>query len=224
MSHDDYRAVIRRLTALDEEAAAHRAEAVAWHDGRVAAVDEKVAGAEEAARAAQQAFREAQREREEVDARAAGLWSDYVHRAGPPAERYGKQVPPPSVPRQREDQDADAYLQEVAAKVAYTPPARPLSGATTLVFGLFGFIGGAIGVAAHQALRWAGREAGGDWASALPVVALITLLLGPVIAAAAAKRMADRRGVPLDTSAVATVLGTGLVTAGLLYAALRQYN
>jgi hypothetical protein len=33
--------------------------------------------------------------------------------------------------------------------------------------------------------------------------------------------MADRRGVGLDAAAVATVLGTGLVTAGLLYAAFR---
>ena len=220
----EYRSVIRRLTTLDEKAAAHRAEAVAWHDGRVAAVDDKVAAAQEAARVAQQELRQAQRDLEEVDARVAGLWSEFVHDAGPRAERYGKTVPPPTVPHQREEMDAEAYLQEVAAKIKYAPPARPLSGATTIVFGLFGFIGGAVGVAAHQALRWAGREAGGDWASALPVVALIALLLGPVIAVAGAKRMADRRGVPLDASAVATVLGAGLVTAGLLYAALRQYN
>ena len=221
---DDYRAIVRRLTGLDADAAGHRAEAVAWHDSRVAAVDEKVDAAQEAVRAAQQAVREAQRELEEVDARAAGLWSDFVHRAGPPAERYGKQVPPPAPPRQREEMDADGYLQEVAAKVAYTPPARPLSGVTTIVFGFLGVVGGTVGVAAHQALRWAGEEAGGDWASALPVVALIALLLGPVIAVAGAKRMADRRGVPLDAAAVATVLGTGLVTAGLLYAVLRQHH
>jgi hypothetical protein len=221
---DEYRAVIRRLTTLDDEAAAHRAEAIAWHDERAAAVDDKVAGAQEAVRAARQAVREAQREQEEVDARVAGLWSDFVHRAGPRAERYGKTVPLPTVPHQRDELDAEGYLQEVAAKVKYTPPARPLSGATTMVFALFGFIGGAVGVAAHQTLRWAGREAGGDWASALPVVALIVMLLGPVVAVASAKRVADRRGVPLNGSAIATVLGAGLITAGLLYAVLRQSN
>jgi hypothetical protein len=223
--NDDYRAVIRRLTTLDDEAAGHRAEAVAWHDSRVAAADEKVRSAGQAVRGAQQAVRDAQREHEEVDAQAAGLWSDFVHRVGPAAERFGTQVPEATIPRQRSELDAEHYLQEVATKVAYTPPARPLTGATTIVFGLFGFIGGAVGLAAYQLLRWAGRAAAttgmADWASALPVVALIVMLLGPVIAVAGAKRMADRRGVGLDAAAVATVLGTGLVTAGLLYAAFR---
>jgi hypothetical protein len=218
---EDYRAVVRRLTRLDDEAAAHRAEAVTWHDGRVAAADERIRVAEDNVRAARQAVRDAQRELEEVDARAAGLWSEFVHRVGPVAERYGKQVPPATIPRQRGELGAEDYLQEVATKVAYTPPARPLTGVTTIMFALFGFIGGAIGVAAQQSLRWAGREAGGDWASALPVVAMIAVLLGPVLAVAGAKRVADRRGVALDATAVATVLGAGLVTAALVYALLR---
>jgi len=218
---EDYRAVIRRLTRLADEAAAHRAEAAAWHDGRVAATDERVRAAEQNVRAAQQAVRDAQRNLEEIDARAAGLWSDFVHRVGPAAERYGKQVPPATIPRQRGELNAEDYLQEVATKVTYTPPARPLSGATTIVFAVFGFIGGAVGVAVRESLRWAGREAGGDWASALPVVALIALLLGPVLAVAGAKRVADRRGVPLDLGAVATVLVAGLVTAALLASVLR---
>lgn len=219
---DDYRDVIQRLTRLDNEAAAHRAEAVAWHDGRVTAADGRVRAAEQNVRAAQQAVRTAQRDLEEVDARVAGLWSDFVHRVGPTAERYGKQVPPPTIPRQRDGASAEDYLQEVATKVTYTPPARPLTGATTIVFTLFGFIGGTIGVAAYQLLRWAGRAAGGDWASALPVVALIAALLGPVAAVAGAKRVADRRGVALDAGAVATVLIAGLITAALLFNVLRQ--
>jgi hypothetical protein len=219
---DDYRAVIRRLTTLDQEAAAHRAEAVAWHDGRVAAADDKVRSAEDSVRAAQHAVRDAQQALEEVDARAAGLWSDFVHRVGPPAERFGRTVPAPAVPRQRDDRDAEDYLRDVATKVAYTPPARPLTRATTIMFGLFGFIGGILGVVAYQLLRWAGEEAGGDWASGLPVVALIAMLLGPIVAVVGAKRVADRRGVGLDTAAVATVLGTGLLTAGLLVAVLRN--
>jgi hypothetical protein len=214
-----YRDVLRHLTRLDDEAAAHRAEAVRWHDGRAAAADDAVRTAEENVRAAERAVRAAQREREAVDARAAGLWSDFVHKVGPVAERFGRTVPPATVPRQL-DREAEEYLQDVASTVAYVPPARPLTGGTKLLFVAFGFIGGAVGVAAHQLLRWAGRAAGGDWATALPVLALIVLLLGPVLAVVGAKRVADRRGTGLDATAIATVLISGLITAGLLLAAL----
>jgi hypothetical protein len=219
MSEPGYRDVLRRLTTLDEEAAAHRTEAVRWHDGRVAAADDAVRAAEENVRRADEAVRAAQRELESVDARAAGLWSDFVHKVGPVAERYGRTVPPPAVPRQR-DHDADHYLQEAATSVAYVPPARPLTGGTTALFAMFGVAGGAVGAAAHQLLRWAGHAAGGDWRTALPVLALLVMLLGPVLAVFAAKRVADRRGVGLNAPAVATVLLTGLLTAGLLYSAL----
>ncbi len=215
-----YRAVLRRLAGLDAEAAAHRAEATGWHDGRVAAADEAVRAAEDDVRTAAEAVRAARRERERIDVRAAGIWSDFVHGAGTSAERFGATLPPPAVPRQR-DRDADEYLQDAAAAVKYTPPPRPLSGATTVMFAAFGFIGGALGVAAYQVLRWAGGRAGGDWAVSLPVLALLTMLAGPVLAVVGAKRVADRRGVALDAAAVATVLVTGLVTAGLLWTAVR---
>jgi hypothetical protein len=143
-----------------------------------------------------------------------------VHDVGPSAERFGATVPPPSVPRQR-DATAEEFLQEATSKVRYVAPARPLGSAATALFAAIGLLGGAVGVAAHQALRWAGRAAGGDFAVALPVLALIAMLLGPVLAVVAAKRIADHRGVGLDAAAVATVLLTGLVTAGLLYTALR---
>jgi hypothetical protein len=215
-----YRAVLRRLAGLDAEAAEHRAEAAQWHDGRVAAADEAVRAAEQDVRAAAGAVRAAQREREAIDARAADIWSEFVHGVGPSAERFGASLPHPAVPRQR-DRDADEYLQEATATVKYTPPPRPLSSATTLMFAAFGFMGGAVGVAAYQVLRWAGREAGGDWAVSLPVLALIAMLAGPVLAVVGAKRVADRRGAALDAAAVATVLVTGLVTAVLLWTVLR---
>ena len=109
-----YRAVLRRLAGLDAEAAAHRAEAVAWHDGRVVAADEAVRAAEQDVRAAEHAVRMAEREREKVDARAAGIWADFVHQAGGTAERFGRTKPDPAIPRQR-DRDADEYLQEATA-------------------------------------------------------------------------------------------------------------
>ena len=216
---DDYRAVLRRLTSLDEEATAQRAEAEHWHDGRVAAVDAAVRAAEDDVRTAEKAVRAAQRDVESVDARAAGLWSDFVHKVGPVAERFGRTVPPPAVPGQC-DRDASHYLQEAATTVAYVPPARPLTGGTTLLFGTLGVAGGVVGAAAHQLLRSAGHAAGGDWGTALPVLALLVLLLGPVLAVLGAKLVADRRGVGLNAAAIATVLLAGFLTAGLAYAAL----
>ncbi|MCA2218776.1 hypothetical protein [Jidongwangia harbinensis] len=215
-----YRAILHRLTRLDAEAAELRAEAVEWHDDRLAAVHEAVRAAEDDVRAAADEVRRAQRDRETVDAGAADIWSRFVHDVGPSAERFGTTLPPPTVPRQR-TADAEEFLQEASNKVRYVPPARPLGSAATLLFAAFGFLGGAVGVLAYQLLRWAGREAGGDFAVALPVLALIAMLLGPVLAVVAAKRTADHRGVGLDAAAVATVLGTGLATAGVLYAVLR---
>ncbi|GAA0502403.1 hypothetical protein Ade02nite_37310 [Paractinoplanes deccanensis] len=217
----DYRSVLRRLTTLDDEAATMRAEAVHWHDERVAAAKQAIHNADEAVAEAEEEVKAAQRALEAVDARAAGLWSDYVHKVGPVAERYGRTVPPAAIPHQRSDRDADDYLDEVATKVKYTAPARPLTGGVKLLFAVFGFLGGVIGVILHQVLRENGGSATGTWKDALPVVALLVLLACPVLAVVAAKRVADRRGTGLDTSTVVTVLITGLVTAGILLAAVR---
>jgi hypothetical protein len=215
-----YRAILHRLTRLDADAAALRAEAVEWHDDRLVAVDEAVRAAEENVHLARLEVEQAQRDREAVDARAALLWSTFVHDVGSPAERFGKTLPTPTVPRQR-DAGPEEFLHEAESKVRYVAPARPLGSAAAMLFAAFGFCGGAVGVVAYQLLRWAGREAGGDFAVALPVLALIAMLLGPAFAVVAAKRTADRRGVGLDATAVATVLIAGLLTAGLLYTALR---
>lgn len=217
----DYRSVLARLTALNDRAAAHRAEAQRWYEQRCAAADAAERTAEQAARQAHEAVRAAQRDVEEVDARAARLWSDFVHRVGPAAERFGRTVPEPVVPRQRGDRGPGDYLQEVAQRLAYTAPARPLTNGTQVLFAIFGALGGAVGFGVAQALRWGGREAGGDWAVGLPVVALIVMITGPVLGVIGAKRVTDRRGVPLDASAVGVLLLGGLATVGLLSAVLR---
>ena len=177
----DYRAVLADLTALDDRAAGHRVEAQRWYADRIAAADEAERGAEEALRAAVNDVRQAQRDLEEVDARAAGLWSDFVHRVGPAAERYGRTVPAAVVPRQRDERGPHDYLREVATRLAYAPAARPLTGVGQLLLALCGAAGGVFGYAAGHGLRFAGRQAGGDWAVALPVVALIAMLLGPLL-------------------------------------------
>lgn len=208
---DEYRDVLRRLTGLDEEAAALRAEAESWHAGRVAAAAEAVRAAEENVRAAEAEVAAAQRAREDVDARANGLWSDFVHQVGArSAERFGRTLPPAAVPRQR-DRDAEEYLRDAAATVAYEPPARSAPAGTALLFAGLGAAGGALGVAGRELLRWAGRAAGGDWATALPVIGLIMLLVGPVLALIAARRLGS-----LTAANVVTLLVTALVTIGLI--------
>ncbi|MEU4623816.1 hypothetical protein AB0G04_28070 [Actinoplanes sp. NPDC023801] len=220
----DYRTVLRRLTSLDEKATGLRAEARRWYADRAAAADAAVQEAAAEMDAAQHAVRAAQRDLERVDARAAGLWSDFVHRVGPVAERFGRTLPPASIPRQRgdddQDRDAEDFLKEVENRVRYTPPARPITLGTKILFGLLGLAGGLLGVIGNLMVRRTGTAAGGDWQQAAPVVALLVLLLCPVLAVVAAKLIADRRDAPLDTSAVVTVLGTGLVTAGLLFTAV----
>ena len=216
----DYRSVVRKLTNLDDEAAAHRAEAHAWHDSRAVEADNAVRSADEQIRETQAAWRAEQRRREEVDARSAVLWAEFAHKMGRVAERFGPQAPQPAVPHQR-DRDAADYLQEAAATAAWTPAQGKPSSGVTLLYVVLGALGGALGVAAWSTLRWAGREAGGDWAAGLPVVALVVALLGPILAVVTAKRVADRRNMPLDASAVATVLIAGLIAAGLVLALAR---
>jgi hypothetical protein len=216
----DYRSVVRKLTNLDEEAAGHRTEARAWHDTRAIEADNAVRAADQRIRETHAAWQTAQREREEVDARAAVLWAEFAHRTGRLAERFGTHPPQPAVPHQR-DRRAEDYLQEAAAVAAQAPaPRKPSSGAT-LLYVVLGALGGALGVAAWSTLRWAGREAWGDWAVGLPVVALVVALLGPLLAVITAKRVADRRSLQLDPSAVATVLIASLIAAGLVLALAR---
>jgi hypothetical protein len=216
----DYRSVLRRLTTLDADAADLRAEARRWHDGRVAAADQAVREADEGLARAARAAEQAQRDLEQVDARALGLWAEYVHKVGPVAERYGRTMPAASIPRQRE-RDAEDYLEEVAAKVKYIPPKRPLNVRVKGLFALFGLVSGLIGGLVFHALRQAaGNERTGTWRDALPVVALVVLLACPVLAVVAAKKVADRRQVGLDAATVTTVLIAGLVTGGLVLAAI----
>ena len=215
----DYRSVLRRLTTLDEEAADLRAEAERWHDGRVAAADEAVRQADVALRDAERQEREAQRTLEEVDAKVAGLWLDYVHRVGPVAERFGRAAPQAVIPRQRGERDAADYLDEVATKVKYIAPPKPLTAGVKALFALFGLVAGLVGATAFHGLRQvAGTEQTGTWRDALPVVALVVLLACPVLAVVAAKKVADRRQVGLDTSTVVTVLLAGLAAAAAVLA------
>src|SRR3954470_4804808 len=217
----DYRSVLRRLTTLDADAADLRAEARRWHDGRVAAADQAVHEADQDLAAAARAAEQAQRDMEQVDARALGLWAEYVHKVGAVAERYGRTMPAGSIPRQRGDRNAEDYLEEVAAKVKYIPPQKPLTLGVKGLFALFGLVSGLIGAFVLHALRQAaGNERTGTWRDALPVVALVVLLACPVLAVVAAKKVADRRQVGLDAATVTTVLIAGLVTGGLVLAAI----
>ncbi|MEV6346394.1 hypothetical protein [Actinoplanes sp. NPDC051851] len=217
----DYRTLLLRLTSLDRRAAGLRSEAEKWHGEQTTAADDAVHEAENEVGAARHAVRLARRDKEKVDADAALLWSDYVHKVGPAAERFGRNLPPASIPRQRDDRHARDYLDEVENRVKYTPKARPITFLTKVLFGVLGFAGGFLGFLGNQLLRTTGAAAAGDWHQAAPVVALLVLLACPVLAVVTAKKLADRRGASMDIAAVVTVLATGLVTALLLYTAVR---
>ena len=222
MSEADYRAVLRRLTGLDDEAAALRAEAEQWCDARVADADEAVRAADDNVRAAERAVRDTQKKRDDLDARAAGVWSEFTHSIGGRADRFGRTLPEPSIPHQR-DRDAEEYLDEAKTLANATSQARRRAGESKTAFAVLGVVGGLAGVGAHQLLRWAGQEAGGDWATALPVLALIVMLLGPVLALLiGGRRIAERRGTAPNIATIATGLIAGLLTAGLLYATLSR--
>ncbi len=221
-----YREALRRLRALDDDAADLRAEAHRWYADRdAAAVRAEQAADEEVAQAAR-AAEKARRDLHETEAEAARLWSDFVHRYGPSAERYGRTVPEPVVPRQRGGhpgggRPADEYLRDVSAQVTFTRPDRPLTNSVQLLFGLLGAAGGALGSLLGHLLRAAGRSAGGDWAAGMPVLALLLTFVGPVAAAGIGKQIADRRGAPLDAAAVGLILGAGLTVIAVVYAITR---
>jgi hypothetical protein len=217
VSDADYRAALRRLTGHDDEAARLRAEAADWYRDRAAAADDAVRAAEDAVRAADQGVVAAQQARDAIDARANGQWSSFVHDVGArQAERFGRTLPPASVPRQR-DRSADDYLDDAEVLAKSASQSRRRAGGMKTVFAALGVAGGLAGVVAHQLLRWAGREAGGDWTTALPVLGLIVLLLTPVLTLLiGGRRIADRRGATLDIATVVTGLVAGLLTAGVL--------
>src|SRR5262245_14167113 len=108
----DYRLVLRRLASLAADAADQRAEAPRWLDGRGTAANEAVERAHQQLHEARRQVAAAQRDLEEVDAQAAKLWSDYVHRVGSAAERYGRNLPQPAIPRQRGERTPAEYLDE----------------------------------------------------------------------------------------------------------------
>jgi hypothetical protein len=222
MAHpDDYRQVMRRLAALDADAAGHREEAQQWYRERCAAADSAVADAVDAVDAAEAELVRAERATHDLNARAEHLWIEYVHHVGTAAERFGARLPEPGLPRPDDRREPEEFLHEVEAALAETPSARPFTGATRMLLVFFGVAGGAVAFAASQGLRWAAREAGGDLAVGLPVLALVVMLLGPLVGLAPTKILADRRHVGLDLASVARVVVAALVTAGLLYAVLR---
>ena len=217
----DYRGVIRKLTHLDDEAATHRGEAHDWHDTRAAEADNAVKAADQRIHEARAAIKAAQDDLDKIDVEVAQQWADFAHKAGRVAERMGPKAPAPMVPHQR-DRTAEDYLQEAKTAAGWNPTPRAPTGGGSILYAALGALGGAVGLAAWSALRWAGHEAGGDWAVGLPVVALVVALLGPILAVVTAKRVADRRSVQLDASAVATVLIAALIAAGLIFSLVRN--
>ena len=208
-----YRAALTRLTRLDDEAAADREQAHAWYEARVADTAKAVRAAEDQVRAADQARRAATRRHDDLDAAANQVWNDFSHTYGPRrAERFGRLLPAAVVPQQR-DRTAEDFLDDARATAGSPAAAAARGGGIRTTFALIGALGGGIGAALNRALVTLGHHTHADWAAAVPTIALIVMLLCPVLALIAGRRLADRRGAALDITTVATGLAAGLLTA-----------
>jgi hypothetical protein len=210
---DSYADLMRRLADAYGAAQARRADVLAWYDRQRTAAGRALADAEEAA--AEEAA--AQTEVGYVAAEVEGLWRRLVEQV-PPAARYGG--PPTPDPQAPGDADPADLLRQAASRLRQARDRQPVSGAAYLVFFVFGGIGAALAAAAAYGLR-VGARSGGDWAVALPVIALIVTLLGVVAGLVPTRLFADRRGLALDAVAVIVTVFGGVVATVLLWPVVR---
>lgn len=214
----EYDRLIRQLAETAAWVEEQRAEANAWYA-------RQCAGAEQAVRAAAEAVSQAEAEavaaREEVDrveAEVNHLWQATRDRFGWATRRLGA----PPVPAQGVGPaDPDALL--ASARELLDRARRPgeLPSSAQPLLALFGVLGAAASYALGMAARAAGVRSGGDLEVAMPVLALVVTLLGPVIGLAPAWLLAERWHARLNTRAVAVVLIAGMITTAASFAVPR---
>jgi hypothetical protein len=204
---DSYTELMRRLGEAHGAAQARRAEVLSWYERQRTAAARALADAEEDARTAAEEDANAQAEQAYVGAEVEGLWRALLDQV-PAAARHGG--PPTPDPQVDPDADPRELLRQAAARLRLARERRPVSGAAYVLFFLFGGLGAALAAAAGYGLRVAARQGGGDWAVALPVLALIVTLLGVVVGLVPTRLFADRRGLAVDAvSVIMTVFEIG---------------
>lgn len=215
---DGYDRLIRQLAETTAWVRAQRAEADAWYAQQRASAERAVRAAAEAVHRAEAEVAAAREEVDRVEAEVAHLWQALRDRFGWATRRFGD----PPVPAQgASPADPDALLESVRAVLDRARRPGELPSSTQPLLALFGALGAAAAYGLGLAARATGARYGGDLAVAMPVLALVVTLLGPVIGLAPARLLADRRHAGLDTRAVAAVLIAGVVTTAALFALAR---
>jgi hypothetical protein len=216
-STDTYARSIRQLAEVTRQAEAERAEADTWYERQCTAATRAVRDAEHSVRRAEAEVAAAQEEVDRTEAEVIHLWSTLRGHLGAADRRIGE----PPVPQGGAPADTEALLDGVRELLDRTRRPGELPGATRPLLAAFGVLGAAGAYALGVTARAAGTRYGGDLAVAMPVLALLVTLLGPVVGLAPARVLADRRHAGLDVRAVLVVVGAGLVTTGTLFALLR---
>lgn len=213
-----YDRLIRQLAETTAWVEAQRAEADAWYAQQCASAQRAVRSAAEAVRYAEAEVAAAHEQVDRIEAEVAHLWQALRNRFGWAARRIGD----PPVPTQGAGPaDPDALLESARELLNRTKRPGDLPSSTQPLLALFGVLGAAAAYGLGLAARAAGTRYGDDLAVAMPVLALVVTLLGPVVGLAPARLLADRRHAGLDTRAVATVLIAGVITTAALFAMTR---
>lgn len=214
----EYDRLIRQLAETTAWVQTRRAEADAWYEQQCVSADRAVRSATEAVRRAEAEVEAAREEVERTEAEVTHLWQMLRDRFGAAARRVGD----PPVPAQGAGgADPQALLESARDLLDRSKRPGDLPSSAQPLLALFGVLGAAAAYALGVAARAAGDRYGGDLAVAMPVLALVVTLLGPMMGLAPARLLADRRHAGLDVRAVATVLIAGVLTTAALFAAPR---
>lgn len=214
----EYDRLIRQLAETAAWVQAQRAEAQAWYAQQCASAERAVRAAAEAVDQAEAEVAAAREEADRIEAEVAYLWQALRDRFGWAARRLGD----PPVPAQgAAPADPDTLLESAREVLDRVKHPGELPSSTQPLLALFGVLGAVAAYGLGLAARAAGARYGGDLAVAMPVLALVVTLLGPVTGLAPARLLADRRHAGLDTRSVATVLIAGVITTAALFAVPR---
>ncbi|MEU7799493.1 hypothetical protein AB0J14_31855 [Micromonospora arborensis] len=213
VASETYSAQLRRLADLTARVREQRAEAHTWHERQCAAAERAVAEAAEQLQRAEEELVAAREQQERVDAEVAHLWQQVRARLG--ARRLGG---PPAPANGTGATDPVLLLGRARDLLDRAGQPGELPGSVNPLLALCGVAGAVLAYALGAGARALGVGYGGDLAVAMPVLALVVTLLGPLVGVVPARVLADRRHAVLGPRPITVVLGAGVLATGLLLA------
>ncbi|MEV4494386.1 hypothetical protein AB0J84_01580 [Micromonospora arborensis] len=213
VASETYSAQLRRLADLTARVREQRAEAHTWHERQCAAAERAVAEAAEQLQRAEEELVAAREQQERVDAEVAHLWQQVRARLG--ARRLGG---PPAPANGTGATDPVLLLGRARDLLDRAGQPGELPGSVNPLLALCGVAGAVLAYALGAGARALGVGYGGDLAVAMPVLALVVTLLGPLVGVVPARVLADRRHAVLGPRPISVVVGAGVLATGLLLA------